>query len=113
MMIDLQLAPAVVVFIIIAREFIVTALRLIAAPKGVVIAADRWGKYKTVSQMAWIILGLLMLAILHNFGQVPSEAVVYGLLVANDVMMVTVTALTVFSGCNYLWANKAVIADVK
>ena len=52
--------PVWVVVIILAREFMVTSLRLIAAGKGVVIAADKWGKIKTISQMIWLNYTLLM-----------------------------------------------------
>ena len=58
--IPLGLAPAWVVILILAREFLVTSLRLIAAGKGIVIAADRWGKYKTATTMVWIAYALLM-----------------------------------------------------
>ena len=55
-MIELNRLPAWVVIIIIAREFIISGFRLIAAENGVVIAANYWGKFKTVSQMIMIIL---------------------------------------------------------
>ena len=42
--------------IIIAREFIISGFRLVAADNGIVIAASYWGKFKTVSQMAMIIV---------------------------------------------------------
>ena len=45
-----------IVIIIISREFIISGFRLIAADNGVVIAASYWGKFKTVSQMAMIIV---------------------------------------------------------
>lgn len=45
-----------VVIIIIAREFIISGFRLVAADNGIVIAASYWGKFKTVSQMAMIIV---------------------------------------------------------
>lgn len=55
-MIELDRLPAWVVIIIIGREFIISGFRLIAAENGVVIAANYWGKFKTVSQMIMIIL---------------------------------------------------------
>ena len=51
--------PAWVVIIIIGREFIISGFRLIAAENGIVIAANYWGKFKTVSQMIMIILLML------------------------------------------------------
>lgn len=55
-LIELDKIPCWVVIIIIAREFIISGFRLIAADNGVVIAASYWGKFKTVSQMLMIIL---------------------------------------------------------
>lgn len=57
--IELGKLPAWIVIIIIAREFIISGFRLIAAENGVVIAANYWGKFKTVSQMVMIILLIL------------------------------------------------------
>ena len=45
--IELEMSSALIVFIILAREFLVTSVRLIAAEQGTVIAADSWGKMKT------------------------------------------------------------------
>ena len=44
------------VIVIIAREFIISGFRLVASDNGIVIAASYWGKFKTVSQMAMIII---------------------------------------------------------
>ena len=54
--IELEKLPAWFVIIIIGREFIISGFRLIAAENGVVIAANYWGKFKTVSQMFMIIV---------------------------------------------------------
>ena len=54
--------------ILLGREFMVTSLRLIAAGKGVVIAADKWGKVKTISQMVWLNYTLLMLWLFPEAG---------------------------------------------
>ena len=55
-MIELGRLPAWIVIVIIAREFIISGFRLIAAENGVVIAANYWGKFKTNFQMFAIIL---------------------------------------------------------
>lgn len=60
-MIELGRIPSWMVVIIIAREFIISGFRLIAAEKGVVIAANYWGKFKTASQMIMIILLILQI----------------------------------------------------
>ena len=49
--VELLRVPGWVVFLIIARELAITGLRTLAAGKGVVLAADKWGKIKTVSQI--------------------------------------------------------------
>ena len=59
--------PTWVVIIIIAREFIVSGFRMIAAEKGVVIAAGWWGKIKTAESMVMLVLILLFEALgLHD-----------------------------------------------
>ncbi|MDO4273362.1 MAG: CDP-diacylglycerol--glycerol-3-phosphate 3-phosphatidyltransferase [Eubacteriales bacterium] len=58
-LVELDRLEAWIVIIIIAREFIISGFRLIAAESGVVIAANYWGKFKTVSQMVMIILLIL------------------------------------------------------
>ena len=55
-MIPLGKLQAWFVIIIIAREFIISGFRLVAADNGIVIAASYWGKFKTVSQMFMIIV---------------------------------------------------------
>ena len=57
-----------ITLIIIAREFIISGVRLIAVEKGVVIAASYWGKFKTVSQMIGIILSIITI----NYDWFPS-----------------------------------------
>ena len=100
--------PPLVVILIISREFLVTSLRLVAAPKGIVIAADKWGKYKTASQMVWICVSLLLLwlqksGIMEN--PAPGQVI-------NLVLITLVTVLTVVSGVNYLYKNRAVLRDM-
>jgi CDP-diacylglycerol--glycerol-3-phosphate 3-phosphatidyltransferase len=58
-LVELRLAPAWMVVVIVAREFAVTGMRSVAATRGLVIAASHWGKYKTVSQVVAITLLIL------------------------------------------------------
>ena len=58
-LVELQLAPAWMVVVIVGREFAVSGMRSIAAARGIIIAASRWGKWKTVSQVVAITLLIL------------------------------------------------------
>jgi len=58
-LVELKLAPAWMVVVIVGREFVVTGIRSIAATRGLVIAASWWGKYKTGSQIVAIVLLIL------------------------------------------------------
>ncbi|MCI8514768.1 MAG: CDP-diacylglycerol--glycerol-3-phosphate 3-phosphatidyltransferase [Lachnospiraceae bacterium] len=88
------LLPAWMVIVIIAREFVISAFRLIASDNGVVIAASYWGKFKTVSQMVMTIL-----LILH----IPS------LYAAEQICIWLALILTVVSLIDYLVKNKEVL----
>ena len=59
MLIPLGRVPAWAVFVILAREMVVTGLRSIASSEGIVIAASNLGKYKTIFQMVALV-GLLL-----------------------------------------------------
>jgi len=58
--VELGIMPAWMVTLILAREFMVTGLRLLAADKGIVLAAGIWGKHKTVWQMVFISVALIL-----------------------------------------------------
>ena len=91
------LAPWIVI-IIVAREFIISGFRLIAADNGVVIAASYWGKFKTASQMVTVIL--LVLNIQNTVFTVLGTVFIYISLV-----------LTVVSLIDYIAKNKEVLKD--
>lgn len=103
-MIELGDLSSIAVLVVIAREFAVTSLRLVAAGRGQVLAADIWGKAKTVSQMVTVI-GILLLRELSYTGTLPA-AFPYGIVVSTAVWITV--ALTVFSGCNYFWVNRKI-----
>ncbi|MBS4785423.1 MAG: CDP-diacylglycerol--glycerol-3-phosphate 3-phosphatidyltransferase [Clostridiales bacterium] len=91
--------PPVVAIIILSREFLVTSIRLVAAPKGRVIPADKWGKSKTICQMIWISY-LLIVQWAVSLGVQSGAMVLLG-----QLLMSATTVLTVFSGGNYLLKN--------
>lgn len=95
-LIELERLPAWIVIIIIAREFIISGFRLIAAENGIVIAANYWGKFKTVSQMIMIILLLL------DFGGVFE--------ILEQIFIWLSLALTVISLITYIWQNRNVLS---
>jgi len=64
--VELRVTPAWIVVIIISREFLVTGLRLLAASKGEVISAGKWGKHKTIWQIVAISTILLGMAIRND-----------------------------------------------
>ena len=95
-MIELNRLPAWFVIIIIAREFIISGFRLIAAENGIVIAANYWGKFKTASQMIMIIL-----LILHFDGI---------FVVLEQIFIWLSLALTIISLITYIRQNKSVLS---
>ncbi len=99
-MIELERLAAWIVIVIIAREFIISGFRLIAVENGVVIAANYWGKCKTVSQMVMMILLILD-------SDLPALKMVTNLFVILSVV------LTVISLCTYIYENRKVISTKK
>lgn len=93
-----------VVFIVLAREFLVSSLRMVSAAKGTVLAADLWGKVKTVVQMIAILVILLSVGVLQLF-QVPSGVITVFQLIFTLLLWAS-AVLTVISGVNYLVQNK-------
>ena len=90
--------PAWIVIIIIAREFIISGFRLVAADNGIVIAASWWGKVKTICQMAMIIVIPLYIDVLR-----PLEL----------VLIAAATVLTVVSLVDYIMKNRQVLSSTK
>ena len=109
--VDLLEVPGWVVFLIVARELAITGLRTIAAGKGVVMAADKWGKVKTASQMVWICYGLVMGFCFHSLAIPGATGRV--MFFAFQAGMAVVLCTTLFSGWNYLWNNRGLFAQMK
>jgi len=99
------LVPAWIVVIIIAREFLVTGLRLLAINKGVVISAGKWGKHKTVWQIVAIVLLLIGLSYRYDVLRgVDAKALAsfdFVFLYAAHALAAAVAAITVASGFLY------------
>ncbi len=105
--------------LILSREFLVTSIRLIAAGKGEVLAADIWGKIKTVVQMTWICMELLGMTIFPffqrgNLGSISSTTMIMlsGIfLQITWIVFVLMVLLTVASGVHYVIKNRKLFAD--
>ena len=106
----------VVLCIILAREFAVSGLRMVAAgaKDGKVIAANMWGKVKTVLQMLSIIFYFFGMSI-ASMSATGAEQGVRQLLVISISMVLCwlVAAVTAISGIKYLWDNRSFINTAK
>lgn len=109
------LFPAWVVIAILAREFMVTGLRLVAAAEGKVLAAEKLGKHKTIWQIITVIYFLVLLAskdpglqwLDHFF-----ESKIFGPAITGNLLIAATLILTVWSGVGYLWKNKSLLRDM-
>lgn len=99
-LVALNKIPAWIVIVIIAREFIISGFRLVAADNGVVIAASYWGKFKTAFQMVTVIVLIL---------NIPGEVFA----VIGTVLIYISIVLTVISLIDYIAKNKDVLKDQK
>jgi CDP-diacylglycerol---glycerol-3-phosphate 3-phosphatidyltransferase len=94
------------VIVIVAREFAITGLRLLAAAKSIVLAAENFGKHKTVSQLA-AINALLLLDACQEW-PLASEQFIHKWLPPLALFLLWLTIiLTATSGALYLWRNRA------
>jgi CDP-diacylglycerol---glycerol-3-phosphate 3-phosphatidyltransferase len=89
-LVEMKQLPSWVVMIIIAREFAITGLRAVAASEGVIIAASKWGKAKTVIQIIAIIAVLMNIAF-------------------SRVLIIIAVLITIISGVDYLYKNRKIL----
>ena len=116
-----QIVPAWIVVVIMAREFMVTGIRLLAARQGVVVSAGRWGKHKTVWQIVVIIVVMAgealredllpLLLAPQNLGLFLEEFNAYFISLSYWISAM-VAVLTIVSGSIYFWqCRKLVMKD--
>ena len=111
MLVDLDLLPAWIAIVVLAREFCVTGIRLIAASQGAVLAAEKLGKHKMVWQIitvSWFLVHRASEETLFSFAKplftltptwVPMAIIYF------------TTLLTLVSGFSYFWKNKHLFND--
>ncbi|WP_101843949.1 CDP-diacylglycerol--glycerol-3-phosphate 3-phosphatidyltransferase [Halobacillus sp. Marseille-P3879] len=102
LLVEIGLAPAWIVILIISREFAVTGLRLVAAGEGSVLAASQMGKLKT-----WIQIVSISLLLLHNW---PFAYIDFPL---GLISLYAALVITVYSGYDYFVKNWHVMRDSK
>lgn len=95
------------IVIILAREFMVSALRLVCVEQGNVIAANIWGKVKTITQMVAILVILALEQLVAWFPQIPSEILYFG-----DFCFIVCVLSTIVSGVIYLKQNSSYIGEM-
>ena len=116
---SLGVIPAWITIVIIAREFIISGFRLIAAEKGVVIAASMWGKWKTTFQMVMLCVQMVVMDQYVSVNDNIAANGLYvvtpfyrGLMMIGSITMYIALILTVVSLIDYLLKNKDVLKDV-
>ena len=111
-LVALNKIPAWVVIVIIAREFIISGFRLVAADNGVVIAASYWGKFKTAFQMVTVIVLILnipgeVFAVIGTVTDDKCHMNVFAVLeIADDVLAVCTVARYKYGNIGCLFHGK-------
>ena len=100
--------PAWAIVAILAREFLVTGARSLATEEGTVIAANSWGKFKTVSQMVYIFVFLFLAIVVKAVTiWIPehAEQIAEYVSIASLIGIIAVSMLTVYTGIQFAQTN--------
>ena len=114
--VQLQIVDAWMFVIIIAREILITSLRLFALNKGKVLSASKAGKHKTASQM--IVIFLILGFIVTKEAMLTLSYCVWNPMWEKFfrqgiyLLMLVTVGLTLYSGLSYLWINRKIIAKL-
>ncbi|MDB6018710.1 MAG: pgsA [Pedosphaera sp.] len=109
--VGLKWIPAWMVVVIVARELAITGLRLLAASKNMVLAAEGFGKHKTISQ----IVAIISILVYHSYKEWGSFGtaifgfnLIWGPWITwfEPLAIWVAVTLTIFSGVLYLWRNR-------
>ncbi|SDU26645.1 CDP-diacylglycerol--glycerol-3-phosphate 3-phosphatidyltransferase [Verrucomicrobium sp. GAS474] len=101
-------APMWMVVTIIAREFLITGLRIVAANRGYLLAAEKAGKHKTISQMVFVIVSLFLAATLEM--SIPDGPIITFLDYIQPALLWIALGITLLSGWIYFWKNRGLFA---
>jgi CDP-diacylglycerol--glycerol-3-phosphate 3-phosphatidyltransferase len=108
-LVERHVAPMWMVVVIMAREFLITGLRTIAAHKQIILSAERVGKHKTISQIVVILVSLAYLS-LGEFG-LQNTGLAYFLNLAQMPLYWFALGITVLSGAIYFWKNAGMLNE--
>ncbi len=97
-------ASPIAVIIILSREFLISGVRLVCADKGVIIAASKWGKLKTISQAVCIPVIMAARAAAAQWQCLDWTVV------AADILLWISVALAVFSAVDYIYKNRSCLS---
>lgn len=105
---------AIMIIIVMFREFAVSGIRLVAASEGKVVAANIWGKVKTVTQMVGIgvIFGMQALLEILNIFKISVPGLDNIFLIAGIVLIWISTLFTIISGIIYIKDNREFLKDM-
>lgn len=110
-LVPLKAVPAWAATTVVARDFLITGLRLMASAKGRILPADSLGKQKTSWQMVTIIFFLALLSIAElRYADEKSIWWLRAWAEAGPVLVWITVALTIYSGLGYAWRNRDLIA---
>lgn len=116
---ELSITSSVVAIVVLFREFAVTSIRLVAASSGKVVAANMWGKAKTVSQIIAIavtfalqyIAELMSMSIIPVSADVLSQCTLVFYIISNVCLWIS-AALALISGIIYIKDNREFIKTI-
>lgn len=110
-LVPLKAIPAWAATTVVARDFLITGLRLMGSAKGQVLPADRLGKQKTTWQIITVIFFLaLFSAVELRFADEASKWWLRAWNEAGPILVWITVALTVYSGLGYAWRHRELIA---
>jgi CDP-diacylglycerol--glycerol-3-phosphate 3-phosphatidyltransferase len=114
-MLLLDIVPHWTLFLIIMillREFLITALRAVAATKNIIISAESSGKTKTVIQMVSTISLLIWFTLKKDFPGIVNDSQLEILHTVGVILFIIATFMTAFSGVNYIIKYSNVLVDL-
>ena len=113
MLVEWGIIPSWIPIITVAREFLVSGVRMLAAGEGTVIAASMLGKIKTVSQMVAISLAFVSTNAFFAFVNAKLIPLQLGINILMSIAMIVSVIATIWSGTDYLVKSKEVILKSK